>query len=316
LNCAARNGDPTLAASAIKILSQRQTVLAAHHYEALLEAYVGAGDTKTAFRVLNIMYKAGINPGASSTRPLYFHLMTSPSQPAEGWKLLKGLHEDGYNIPTAGVNVVIEASVASNTPKIGSEQAFQFYREMHTICDTGPDIETFNHLLRRLGDVDGSKPRAMFLASEIRALGLRPTEMTYDRLILVCMHPNIEDYEDCFRYLEEMKVMGQDAVDSFGRKGWWLRRGTAVSLIRRCVNAGDRRAWVLIDEMEERDMVFNKALKRWVEMKLPRHEENVAEGDVPTEDLRITWNRDERPSSALGGEAQKTPSWGRGTSLA
>jgi pentatricopeptide repeat protein len=311
LNCAARNGDPTLAASAIKILSQRKTVLAAHHYEALLEAYVGAGDTKTAFRVLNIMYKAGINPAASSTRPLYFHLTSSPTQPAEGWKQLKDLREDGFNIPTAGANVVIEAAVASNTPEIGSDQAFQYYKEMHTICDAGPDIETFNHLLRRLGDVDGSKPRAMFLASEIRALGLKPTEVTYDRLILVCMHPNIENYEDCFRYLEEMKAMGKDTVDSTGNKGWWLRRGTAVSLIRRCVNAGDRRAWVLLDEMEERYITYNKALKRWVEMKLPRVEENVAEVESPNED-----QRNEVVGAPLGSVAQTAPTWGRGASVA
>ncbi|KAM3077258.1 hypothetical protein ACMFMG_003278 [Clarireedia jacksonii] len=318
LNCAARNGDPTLAASAIKVLSQRQTVLAAHHYEALLEAYVEAGDIKTAFRVLNIMYKAGIDPASSSTRPLYLHLITSPSQPLEGWKLLKTLHQDGYNIPTAAVNVVLEAAVSSNTPEIGSEQALQFYKEMHTICDSRPNIETFNHLLRRLGDVDGSKPRAMFLASEIRALGLRPTETTYDRLILVCMHPNIEDYEDCFRYLEEMKVMGKNSVDPSGNKGWWMRRGTAISLIRRCILAGDKRAWLLLDEMEERGIPYNRAIRRWLELNLPRDGENIEnrekEADVLKEDLRIVWNLDDSKSSALGSEGPKAPSWGRRTS--
>jgi pentatricopeptide repeat protein len=66
LNIAARYSDPGLATSVIRILSSRRATLASYHYEALISAYTGFGDLKTAFRVLTIMAKAGIEPTPST----------------------------------------------------------------------------------------------------------------------------------------------------------------------------------------------------------------------------------------------------------
>src|SRR3954467_11238904 len=62
LNLAARHADPDLATSAIQSLTTRHSVLSAFHYEALLTAYVESGDLKTAFRILDIMSRAGLEP--------------------------------------------------------------------------------------------------------------------------------------------------------------------------------------------------------------------------------------------------------------
>ena len=93
----------------------------------------------------------------------------------------------------------------------------------------------------------------MFLAAEMLALKVQPDALTYDRLILTCVDGRrSEDFEDAWRYLEEMK----------GR-GWWMRRGTCVAVVRRCCEWGDERVWKLVEEMEERGMEVTGVL-RWV----------------------------------------------------
>lgn len=272
LNCAARHADPNLATSAIGLLSKRSTVLGVHHYEALLEAYVGVEDMKTSFRILNIMTKAGLTPDASSTRSIYLYLTKSSFNALDGWKILKSLKEDGYTIPIAAVNVVLEAIIFTNNISHSRDHAIDYYKELHTICSTGPNIETFNTLLRGLAHHShGSKPKAMFLASEIAALNLKPDELTYDRLILICLQPENADFDDCFRYLEEMMLVGKDKVDKDGRRGWWMRPGTAVALVKRCVESGDERMEMLMEGMRERGMSNEVArLRVWVDLYWPK----------------------------------------------
>lgn len=286
LNTAARHADPNLATSAIGLLSKRSTVLGLHHYEALLEAYVGVEDIKTSFRILNIMTKAGLTPDANSTRSLYLYLTTSSSA-RDAWESLKSLKGDGYTIPIAAVNVVLEAIIFTKNLPHSAEYAMDCYRELHTICDAGPNIETFNNLLQGLGHHNRDrdrKPKAMFLASEIQALDLQPDEITYDRFILICLKPENADYDDCFRYLEEMMLVGKDKVDNAGRKGWWMRPGTAVALVKRCVECGDQRAWNLMEDMKERGMINEYTrLKAWTDLFWPKKEgrvSGVAVGDV------------------------------------
>lgn len=256
LNLAARNSDPALATSVIQILSARETPLSPFHYEALVAAYTGIEDIKTAFRVLAIMEKAGHDPAASSTRPLYLYLSTSDQLCHEAWRIVNRLHKDGHTIPITAVNVIIES-----LSKFGSyDAAFEYYKRLHEVCPRGPNTETINVTLQGLGRTrTGGKARAMFLASEIQALNIKPDILTYDRLILICLTD--DDYEDAFRYLEEMEEVGRESVEH-NQMGWWMRKGTAAMMVRRCALSGDERAWEIVDGMTERGMGVVK-LKEW-----------------------------------------------------
>lgn len=258
LNIAARNSDPPLATSCIRILSSRQSALSPYHYEALLTAYVGAQDLRTAFRILSIMTKAGLKPDISTTRPLFLYLTSSPALPLRAWDILKNLHEAGHSISIAAVNVTLESlNVVGEV-----NEANRVYKELHNICESGPNTETFNTLLQGVSKQAKRKDLAMFLAAEMAALGVKPDRITYDRLILSCLH--VDDYEDAFRYLEEMIVVGEGKETEYGKEGWWMRNGTAAALVRRCIVAKDERAWKLLDEMEERGMT-NSMLRSWAE---------------------------------------------------
>jgi pentatricopeptide repeat protein len=257
LNLAARYSDPPLATSCIRILSNRQAALSPYHYEALLAAYVGVQDLRTAFRILSIMRKAGVVPDASTTRPLFLYLTSSATLPLQAWDILKNHHEAGHAIPIAAVNVILES-----LNSIGDvDEAVRIYKQLHNVCEDGPNTETFNTLLQGISKQNKKKDLAMFLAAEMAALGIKPDRLTYDRLILSCLQEH--DYEDAFRYLEEMIGVGQGKETEDGKKGWWMRNGTAAGLVRRCILAKDERAWDLLAEMKERGIPTAK-LRIWM----------------------------------------------------
>jgi pentatricopeptide repeat protein len=253
LNVAARHADPELARSVIRILSSRRSTLASHHYEALLEATIKSQDLKTALRILTIMSKGGIEPDSGITRSLYLYLSQFVHLPYEAWNILKSMREEGHIIPTGAVNVILEASVFQRN----IEEAIDLYKQLHTVCASGPNTETFNVLLQGLRRSKSSmKDTAMFLAAEMTALGVKPDRITYDRLILVCLDEG--DYEDAFKYLEEMIMVGTSRGET-----WWMRKGTVSRLIQICTVAGDKRAWELLEEMGKRE-IRAVDLKQWV----------------------------------------------------
>jgi len=279
LNCAARYSDPDLATNTIRILSGRRSALTNFHYEPLLAAYAGAGDLKTALRVLVIMAKAKLEPDTSTTRPLYLTLSKSRELAQKAWKDLQELAEDGHTIPVAAVNVIIEAHI-----EVGQfEQAVELYKNLHDICESGPNTDTFNILLQGAARQE-RKDLTVFLASEMRALGIKPDLLTYDRLILACLYIK-DDYEDAFRYLEEMVEVGADKPDG----GWWMRGGTATVFVKRCVEEKDVRAWDLLDEMERRGM-DNFKLKDWVQQNWRGPAVEGRGGEAPKKSKLASWS--------------------------
>jgi pentatricopeptide repeat protein len=241
----------------MRILSSRRATLAPYHYEALITAYARFGDLTTAFRILTIMAKAGVEPTPSTTRPLFVHLSQDHTLPRHAWQTLQRLFDDGHAVPIAAVNVVLESFIAVHQ----FEDALETYKNLHTICEAGPDTETFNVLFQ--GSTRAKrKDVSMFLASEMHALGIPADNLTYDRLILVCL--NQTDYEDAFRYLDEMVQVGADRVEEgTGRVGWWMRKGTAKGMVRTCVKFMDERVWDLLREMKKRGM-DTSSLENWV----------------------------------------------------
>lgn len=64
------------------------------------------------------------------------------------------------------------------------------------------------------------KETAMFLAAEMVHMHIEPNGLTYDRLLLCCLHQ--DDCSDAFRYYVEMREMG-----------YWPRGGTWDAMVRR-----------------------------------------------------------------------------------
>ena len=279
----------------MRILSSRRQALAAYHYEALIAAYVGFQDFETAFRVLTIMAKAGVEPDSSTTRPLYLHLSQKPEYPRKAWKVVANMPDYGHVVTVAAINVIIESFIATNQ----WEEAMETYKKLHTLIPSGPNTDTFDILFQGCHQKSPkAKHDAMFLASEMGHLGIAPGHLTYDRLIVVCIKE--ENYEDAFRYLEEMIEVGKDRVSTeSGEKGWWMRRGTSRALLMHCVHTGDERAEALFDEMCKRGLVVRGGrtedwfLREWGRVKARKEGERMKRIErmememVPAEDDEI-----------------------------
>ncbi len=242
---AARHDDAYLATDVFRILGNRKTKFELHQYETLLEAYVGSGNIKTALTILCIMKDSGLEPEEGSTRSLFQHLRQDVRRPQQVFTILSELRKDGRTIPTSAVNCVIEASIhLGDLPR-----AIEQYKQLHTLCPDGPNLATFNALFRGCNTAH-RKDLAMFLASEMLALNITPDALTYDRLLLVCLDQ--DDYEDAFRYFEEMT----------GR-GWIPRQGTLVAMVKKCAERGDERAFEMYRELQAEGIDTAK-IRKWL----------------------------------------------------
>lgn len=245
LNAASRESDVQLATDVFKLLSERGVTCNSLHYEMLLEAYVRSGDIYTALTVLCIMKKAKVLPDDRATRTLTKYLEQSSDLSAQAFSILQDLEGRDRDIPTAACNSVLEATIES----IGLEAAIEQYKTLHQLSPEGPNTNTFNILLSGC-KTDHRKDTAMFLASEMLALKVKPDMLTYDHLLLICLQE--DDYRDAFRYYNEMRELGLIP-----------RRGTLQAMVRKCGEVGDERAWEILDAMK--DMGFNHAkLTQWL----------------------------------------------------
>lgn len=248
LETAARHGDFSLAADVVRVLGNRNQALKPYHYETLIEACVPS-ELRTAFTLLALMSSAGISPTVSSTRPIFLHLRQSARLADAALSVLRQASKQQQAMPAEAVNVIIEAYIYHGN----FERAMDTYRTLHTICPSGPVTSTFNTLFR---GCRSRKDMAMFLASEMVALKIAPDALTYDRLILVCLEGRSgpEDFEDGWRYFEEMRGAG-----------WLPRPGTSMALAKQCCLMGDERIWQLRGDDYGEDGITNSAVQRLID---------------------------------------------------
>ncbi|KAL8672545.1 MAG: hypothetical protein Q9168_003012 [Polycauliona sp. 1 TL-2023] len=247
LETAARHADFRLAADVVRVLGNRNQGLKAYHYESLIEACVPS-ELRIAFTLLALMTSAGIPCTVSSTRPIFLHLRQLAHLPDVALSVLRQAIKQQQAMPAEAVNVIMEAYIYHGD----FERALDVYKTLHTICPSGPVTSTFNTLFR---GCRSRKETAMFLASEMVALKVGPNALTYDRLILVCLAGSsiTEDFEDAWRYFEEMREMG-----------WWPRPGTAMALARQCCIMRDERIWRLQGERHGEDGITGSAIQRLI----------------------------------------------------
>ena len=295
LNTAARHGDTKLATAVFNTLNNRKHVIQLYHYEALLESWLAINDLKAAFTVLSAMQQsrqiAHQRPTEGSTRAIFHYLSDDYGRPAEALQCLQQLKDEGRPVPHAALNVVLEAYIHYND--LGS--ALEIYKSMHMIIPSGPNTSTFNTLFRGCTHAR-RKDLAMFLASEMLALNIPPNELTYDRLILVCVNALGEKdggFEDAWRYFEEMRSMG-----------WWPRMGTLKVLAMKGCEMSEDKVWQLVDharglDEEKMDFIMKTSWGRRVRILTPGEDSgNEAneekEGRDAGDDSRVMEGKDRR----------------------
>lgn len=250
LDTAARHGDPQLAVESMKILTSRSTILAIHHYEALVEAHIRSLDIYNAFRTITVMSQAGIEPAGSSTRAIFEFLAHKAKHPAQ-WSLrvLRQMHHDGCVVHISAFNVVLELFYFERS----YTQMFEVYKDWLSQDIIKPNIDTFNLLLRGLRFMGHDiKDNCTFIVAELQRHAVEPDSITYDRLILACI--TVKDIDLALAYLDEMVEAGQIW-------NWWPRRATMIVLSQACADFRHEKCWTIFEEHCRRTKELNSGLR-------------------------------------------------------
>lgn len=232
LNVCGRAGLPVLATDIFKYFAGRGISPSSYHYAALIESYCKAGDVKNAFNILEIMRNEDVERTTTTASGILAFMASDIEQIDRAFSTLQDLKAEGHDIDISALNVIIDASVLRRD----LSRAVATYQE-YLRLGVQPDINTLNGLLA--GCVGAfKKDLALSLIKLFRDdHGVKADTRTFSSLISVCVLE--DDYEDAFRYLEEMKEEGhQPPVEVYSL------------IIRRCVSRGDPRAQVALHEMK------------------------------------------------------------------
>ena len=269
LATAARAGDAVMGTEVFSHLSKRGTAFEPIHYELLISTYLAADppDLRRALSILTIMPIEKLEPTAEETRGLFMYLRDKPELVKEAFDIVRELHEEERTIPIALLNLLIECHVE----QLNFPEAMKIYKLIHTFnpASKGPDksfanIDTFNLLLKGCRTTKPpDEAQASFLVSELLALRIVPTTLTYDRIILVFLQAGqhlletaiqaeygkeaedewskgIEMVNWAFRYFVEMQPLG-----------WMPRFGTVEQLAIQLAKLGDQNAWDVLQVAED-----------------------------------------------------------------
>ncbi|KAB8337049.1 hypothetical protein FH972_021353 [Carpinus fangiana] len=280
LHAAARHGDIPLATDVFRALSTRGTTFGREHYELLIDCYARARDIDTALGILCIMQTAGVAPDERTTRPLARALAAEPARVPAAYEALKDLRAARRTIPLAAVNCIIEVTLEAGeaagpaaSAEFGLPAAVEQYKALRILCPAGPNVATFDALLRGCR-VARRKDTAMFLAAEMLALGLMPGALTYDRLILVCLEAAAEEGAAQEGAAQESAARDswKDAMAYYGEmraRELYPRRGTFRLLVETGCARGDEVAWWFVDEMRAAGF-DERPTRAWLEARWER----------------------------------------------
>lgn len=234
LGTAARNADAQLATEALDLISQR-TRAQSHHYEAVVEAFIGSGDLTAAIRTLCIMRDGGIRISRANTRTIYKTLMSRP-------ELLEGAEEVVREAARARpVHRAIVAVVIDSIARIhGSEKALRLYRDLPTLCGA----ESLNATMAQdLIIHSAEEATAKLLAKEYKdqiAENQDPIRniSTYNLLIAKCAEAGEMDL--AFRFTKQ----AMEAGITKSRSSKWIS-----VLVEQAITREDSRVWPVVDSL-------------------------------------------------------------------
>jgi pentatricopeptide repeat protein len=265
-----------LATDVFRVLTERETIFASHHYELLVTTYLNADDLPSALSIIMIMVDAKLKVTTETCQPLFLYMRqeipNEANRPIAAFNLLQDLEASGRKVPTAAINACMQASIALDR----FEEAIEIYKALHTVSHAGPDTQTFNILFKGCHE-KGRKELAMFFANEMIQLGLRPDRLTYDRLICVCMQG--DDWEDALKYYEEMR---STPAKPGSEEKMQPRKKTWEGMIFKAIGKDDVRVVALLkdymEHQEEPRIALERAVRQRFEEGRPvRRDDGVAE---------------------------------------
>ncbi|KAG2176013.1 hypothetical protein INT44_000492, partial [Umbelopsis vinacea] len=226
----AKLGSPRLGSQVLEEMGNNDLAYSEHHLAALLQAFSMSGDLKGAFSMLQIMDSAGISTRKETALPILHQLGTNVASIEKAIYLLKELHSEGKGVHVAGFNSVLYAAAKAKRLDLVKE-AFSLV----SLFGIKADIDTYNCLLDA-SIFSTNYEYGNHVWDLIKRAKVKPNSTSYSKMVVLCCTQ--DDYEDCFRYLEEMKYFKYVPL-----------RGCYQILIKKLASARDDRVHIAIEDM-------------------------------------------------------------------
>ncbi|PWN48694.1 hypothetical protein IE53DRAFT_318903, partial [Violaceomyces palustris] len=229
------------------------------HLSPLFESQCVGRDFEGAIRTLSIMKSHGHQLGPNLIHQLSIACYKAGKIQETFRKLVEiGRDEDPLKggVDISSVNALMSASVWSGDLDLAVEiyeVGMTLYdsvrkdernppppsvpKRIEDRCLVQPNLETYHILLSGCIDHKDRKLGQRVLRDIVQSK-LKPNEITYERMIILCLTQ--ESYEDSFGFLEQAKM--EDIFPT---------RKSYEAMIRRCHGVGDERWRLLYDEMVE-----------------------------------------------------------------
>lgn len=263
LNMSAAYGDTELATQVIQYLAARGTRLSRPHYEALADAYNVQGNISRAIEVYCIMYDAGAEVGHKTAGSLCQALNRDPPLIDRAVEAMAEL-KDKYKVPVGVFNAILDETARSTAqrPDEAYEKALGLYRRIREFVPAGPNLETFQTLLRRCTKPDV----AQFFVGEMLSFNIRQSLDILELLFKIhVLHKGpvhrTKDY--FFKIAPHFKR-------SYEQGSWKLNHtmDICLELVKNLIRDRDPEAWRILDICKENGLEEDriKALREEVEV--------------------------------------------------
>lgn len=236
LGTAARNADARLASEALAIISERMRAQS-HHYEAVVEAFVGSGDLAAAIRTLCIMEDGGLRIGRSQTRRLHA-ILRSRSELLDGAEAAVREAAGARPVPRAAAAAIIEALAQTH----GSARALPLYRDLPKLCGVEPpNARMIQTLVIHSADEATAKFFAKEYADQIsESEDPKQTNLSLSALITKCAEAGEMDL--AFRFTKQALAGGITRSSRLSPR--WI-----YVLVEQAMAREDGRVWPVVDEL-------------------------------------------------------------------
>ncbi|CUA73224.1 Pentatricopeptide repeat-containing protein At4g13650 [Arabidopsis thaliana] [Rhizoctonia solani] len=227
LNTAARYGLIDLAQSVLTYLQETAQDIHEHHLAPIVGAYATAGQLREAYLALDLFKDHRVEILPESASALVETIDQSTATLDNAWDVLSRLPRP---VLIQAVNATLQAAVNLSD----MQRAIGIYKELSDL-ECSPTAETYDILLGGCLSISHAELGER-LFQDMRSRGIQPTLQTYSRLILLSLTQ--ANYEAAFNRVEEIKenkmVPPQRVYEA---------------LVRRCVDEGDPRAELALEDM-------------------------------------------------------------------
>lgn len=262
LNMSAAYGDTELATQVIQYLAARGTRLNRPHYEALADAYNVQGKVSGAIEVYCIMYDAGAEVGHHTAGSLCQALSRDPLLIDKAVEAMCELKQK-YKVPVGVFNAVLNEMVRSTAQSHDEafDKALGLYRRIREFVPAGPNLETFQSLLRRCTKPDV----AQFFVGEMLAFNVRQNLTIMELMFKI----HVTHHGPTYRAKDYFFKIAPHLRRSYERGLWNLDHimNLSLQLVKRLIKERDPEAWRILDICKENGLEEDriKALREEVE---------------------------------------------------